>query len=168
MPTSQLILIAAALAVVLLGGLLVLRLRKGTGKTAFEAVEARHADETGGQLMKQREAGFLNIVYGLAASMVVADGRVEKSEVEMAERLGQKLIPGFDGGDFRKLILAHDQLPKFTDMVDSIAPLLPLAAKTEIFQYLQAIATADGNLSPDEKHQIHHVETQFGLDKLTD
>ena len=58
MPTSQLILIAAALAVVLLGGLLVLRLRKGKGKTAFEAVEARHADETGGQLMKQREAGF--------------------------------------------------------------------------------------------------------------
>ncbi|MDA8524698.1 TerB family tellurite resistance protein, partial [Alphaproteobacteria bacterium] len=102
----------------------------------------------------------------LAAAMVVADGEIDKNEIEMAETLGARLIPNFDNEAFLKVVRGHAQLPRFNDMVDAVAPLLPMEAKVEIFDYLQAIATSDGKLSPDERHFIHHVEMRFGLDKL--
>lgn len=161
-------LLVVALAVAI-GVLVLLRRRRlgGTGNTVFEAVEKDHQAETGGQVIKQREAGFLNIVYGLAAAMVVADGHVEAAEIDVAEKLGKRLIPNFDDDAFVTVVRGHAKLPPFTEMVDTIAPLLPLEAKSEIFQYLQAIATADGKVTPDEKHYIHHVETAFGLDKVS-
>ena len=157
------------------GGLVVLSLlvlfllrrsRGSDGKTVFEKIEKAHEKDRLGRLIKQREDSFLNIVYGLAASMVAADGRVEQSEIDMAEKLGARLIPDFNDQDFLRVVNGHKQLPRFTDMVDAVAPLLPLDAKTEIFGYLQAIATSDGQISPDERHYIHHVEVKFGLDKL--
>ena len=144
-----------------------LRRRKaGGGKTVFEKVEKAHERDRLGQLVKQREDSFLNIVYGLAAAMVVADGQVDQSEIDMAEKLGARLIPNFNDQDFLKVVSGHKQLPRFNDMVDAVAPLLPLEAKAEIFDYLQAIATSDGQISPDERHYIHHVEVKFALDKL--
>ena len=134
--------------------------------TVFEQVERDHEADAGGQVVKRFEDGFLSIIYGLAAAMVVADGQIDKAEVEIAERLGKRLIPNFNHEEFVKVVLAHEKLPDFSAMIDSIAPLLPLEAKSEIFQYLQAIATADGKISPDEKHYIHHAEVKFGLDRL--
>ncbi|MCH1568873.1 MAG: TerB family tellurite resistance protein [Alphaproteobacteria bacterium] len=135
-------------------------------KTVFERVETAHADDRLGQVVRQREDSFLSIVYGLAAAMVVADGQVEQSEIDIAEKLGARLIANFDNDAFLKVVKGHAQLPRFNDMVDAVAPLLPLEAKAEIFDYLQAIATSDGQISPDERHYIHHVEVKFGLDKL--
>ena len=160
------VILSLAVAALLLLIAIVLVLRRRKGGTVFEAVEKGHAKEGGGQVIKQREAGFLNIVYGLAAAMVVADGHVDAAEIEIAEKLGKKLIPNFDDEAFVTVVRGYAKLPAFTDMVDTIAPLLPLEAKAEVFQYLQAIATADGKVTPDEKHYIHHVETAFGLDKL--
>ncbi|MGC6534302.1 MAG: TerB family tellurite resistance protein [Parvibaculales bacterium] len=140
--------------------------RRSQKSTVFEKVEKSQEKQSGGQVLKQREAGFLNIVYGLAAAMVVADGQVDKAEIEIAEQLGKKLIPNFDDDAFVMVVRGHAKLPPFTDMIDTMAPLLPLEAKAEIFQYLQAIATADGKITPDEKHYIHHAEVTFGLDKL--
>ena len=152
------------LAGVALAAFFVLRRRKSDA-TVFEQVEKTHEEDASGALMKQREAGFLNIVYGLAAAMVVADGRIEKAEIDRAEELGARLIPNFSNDDFVTVVKGHAKLPHFTDMVDAVAPLLPMEAKAEIFDYLQAIATADGQISPDEKHYIHHVTMAFGLDK---
>jgi tellurite resistance protein len=147
--------------------LILLRRRSLLAKeTVFEKVEKAHEKNRLGQFVKAREDSFLNIVYGLAAAMVVADGEIEEDEIEMAETLGARLIPNFDNEDFLKVVRGHAQLPRFNDMVDAVAPLLPMEAKVEIFDYLQAIATSDGQLSPDERHFIHHVEMRFGLDKL--
>lgn len=151
---------------VLLGVVFLLRRRSKAKETVFEKVEKSHADDGVGSLVKQREEGFLHIVYGLAAAMVVADGRIEQAEIDIAERLGHRLIPNFDDAAFVKVVKAHTQLPRFTEMVDTVAPLLPFEAKLEIYEYLNAIATADGKLSPDEKHYIHHVAMRFELDKL--
>ena len=140
--------------------------RAAKGRTVFEAVEKSHKDESGGQVLKAREAGFLNIVYGLAAAMVLTDGEVDAAEIETAEQLGKRLIPNFDDAAFQKILRAHEQLPPFNKMIDTVAPLLPLEARVEIFQYLQAIATADGKITPDEKHYIHHAEVTFELDRL--
>ena len=97
--------------------------------------------------------------------MVVADGQVEQSEIDMAEKLGARLIPNFNDQDFLKVVSGHKQLPRFNDMVDAVAPLLPLEAKAEI-----SIFTGDSDIgranSPDERHYIHHAEVKFGLDKL--
>ena len=166
MPVEVLAALGGALIVVLLLIVFLLRRRGGGGKTVFEKVEKAHEKDRLGKLVKQREDSFLNIVYGLAAAMVVADGQVEQSEIDMAERLGARLIPNFDDAAFLKVVKGHAQLPRFNDMVDAVAPLLPLEAKTEIFDYLQAIATSDGQISPDERHYIHHVEVKFALDKL--
>jgi uncharacterized tellurite resistance protein B-like protein len=158
--------VAGVLGVV---GVLVIWLRRrhvSAQETVFEKVEKAHASEGRGQFVKQREDSFLNIVYGLAAAMVVADGEIDAHEINMAETLGARLIPNFDNDAFIKIVRGHKKLPRFNDMVDAVAPLLPLEAKVEIFDYLQAIATSDGQLSPDERHFIHHVEMRFGLDKL--
>ena len=167
MPVHMMAALGGALIVVLLLIIFLLRRRKARGgKTVFEKVEKAHEKDRLGQLVKQREDSFLNIVYGLAAAMVVADGQVDQSEIDMAEKLGARLIPNFNDQDFLKVVSGHKQLPRFNDMVDAVAPLLPLEAKAEIFDYLQAIATSDGQISPDERHYIHHVEVKFGLDKL--
>ena len=158
---------AACIVIVLGLALLVLRRRSSSAKeTVFEKVEKAHQKDRLGQFVKEQEDNFLNIVYGLAGAMVVADGEIEGHEIEMAETLGARLIPNFDNEAFLKVVRGHAQLPRFNDMVDAVAPLLPMEAKVEIFDYLQAIATSDGQLSPDERHFIHHVEMRFGLDKL--
>ena len=161
--------IAALGALVLIIGLVIMlrRRRTGrTGKTVFEKVEKAHQKDRVGQIVKQREDSFLSIVYGLAAAMIVADGRVEQAEMDMAETLGKRLIPNFDHDQFITIIRGHKSLPRFNEMVDTVAPLLPMEAKIEIFDYLQAIATADGQISPDERHYIHHVQMRFEIDKL--
>ena len=160
---------ALAAGIVVVVGLVLILLRRGSllaKETVFEKVEKAHEKNRLGQFVKAREDSFLNIVYGLAAAMVAADGEIEEDEIKMAETLGARLIPNFDNEDFLKVVRGHAQLPRFNDMVDAVAPLLPMEAKVEIFDYLQAIATSDGQLSPDERHFIHHVEMRFGLDKL--
>ena len=167
MPVHIMAALGGALIVVLLLIIFMRRRREaGANETVFEKVEKAHEKDRLGQLVKQREESFLNIVYGLAAAMVVADGQVEQNEIDKAEKLGARLIPNFDNQAFLKAVSGHKQLPRFNDMVDAVAPLLPLEAKAEIFDYLQAIATSDGQISPDERHYIHHVEVKFGLDKL--
>ena len=169
MPIHIMAALGGALIFVLLLIIFLLRRRKeGGDDTVFEKVEKAHEKDRLGQLVKQREDSFLNIVYGLAAAMVLADGQVEQNEIDMAEKLGVRLIPNFNDQDFLKVVSGHKQLPRFNDMVDAVAPLLPLEAKAEIFDYLQAIATSDGQISPDERHYIHHAEIKFGLDKLND
>ena len=169
MPVNMMAALGGALIIVLLLIIFLLRRRKeGSDDTVFEKVEKAHEKDRLGQLVKQREDSFLNIVYGLAAAMVLADGQVEQNEIDMAEKLGARLIPNFNDQDFLKVVSGHKQLPRFNDMVDAVAPLLPLEAKAEIFDYLQAIATSDGQISPDERHYIHHAEVKFGLDKLND
>lgn len=160
---------AVAAGIVVVVGLVLILLRRRSllaKETVFEKVEKAHEKNRLGQFVKAREDSFLNIVYGLAAAMVAADGEIEEDEIKMAETLGARLIPNFDNEDFLKVIRGHAQLPRFNDMVDAVAPLLPMEAKVEIFDYLQAIATSDGQLSPDERHFIHHIEMRFGLDKL--
>ena len=165
-----LVIIAASIGILILAGLLIILRRKTssecTGKTVFEKVEKAHKNDRVGQIVKQREDSFLSIVYGLAASMVVADGRVEQAEIDRAEELGKRLIPNFNHDAFMKIIRGHKSLPRFNDMVDTVAPLLPMEAKIEIFDFLQAIATADGQISPDERHYIHHVQMRFEIDKV--
>lgn len=160
----------AGFAGILVIGVLIIVLRRRasgrSGKTVFEKVEKAHQKDRVGQIVKQREDSFLSIVYGLAAAMIVADGRIEQAEIEQAETLGKRLIPNFNHDDFMKIIRGHKSLPRFNDMVDTVAPLLPMEAKIEIFDFLQAIATADGQISPDERHYIHHVQMQFEIDKL--
>ena len=156
---------ASIVVLVLLGFLL--RRRHSGGQAVLEKAEKASPTERPDQLVEHGDERFLNIVYGLAASMVVADGQVEPNEIAMAEKLGARLIANFDNQAFLKLVKGHKQLPRFNDMVDAVAPLLPLPAKVEIFDYLQAIATSDGQISPDERHYIHHVEVKFGLDKLS-
>ena len=158
--------VAIIVLAILLGAVFILRRKKAVAQTVFEKVEKAHEEDGTGALVKQREEGFLHIVYGLAAAMVVADGRIEQAEIDMAEKLGHKLIPNFDDAAFIKVVKAHQKLPRFNDMVDTVAPLLPFEAKVEIHDYLSAIASADGKISPDEKHYIDHVAMRFELDKI--
>lgn len=163
------VILAVIVCVLLVAVLVVFMRRRATGRTGntvFEKVEKAHKQDRVGQIVKQREDSFLSIVYGLAAAMIVADGRIEQAEIDQAEMLGKRLIPNFNHEDFVKIIRGHKSLPRFNDMVDTVAPLLPMEAKIEIFDFLQAIATADGQISPDERHYIHHVQMRFEIDKL--
>ena len=91
MPVHMMAALSGALITVLLLIIFLLRRREaGGGKTVFEKVEKAHEKDRLGQLVKQREDSFLNIVYGLAAAMVVADGQVDQSEIDMAEKLGAR------------------------------------------------------------------------------
>ena len=65
MPVHIMAALGGALIVVLLLIIFLLRRREvGTDKTVFEKVEKAHEKDRLGQLVKQREDSFLNIVYG--------------------------------------------------------------------------------------------------------
>lgn len=110
-----------------------------------------------------REAGIpdepsavhpLQVAYALAASMIAADGKVEQEEVTAAVQIGQRLFDGFDPGALMEKVNNHKSLPGVAELSSLLAQVLNDEGKDAIYQYMQAIAAADGEVAAEEQHQL--------------
>lgn len=102
----------------------------------------------------------VSIISAFGAHMVVADGLVEAEEIDKAEKLGLEIDEGFDFVEFRELCQYPDDIPKLEQLFVDCQALLK-EDKSKIFNYMKQIATADGNISKEEKQLLIMVKSEF-------
>jgi Zn-dependent protease with chaperone function len=108
---------------------------------------------------------LLNVIYLMTAAMVGADGEIDPREVLVAEGIGQKLMSDFDPLEFRAACKSEDP-PSFSDLIDLLKDVLDEDAKTSIYRYLNEVASADGEVSVEERALLAELRQGFGIKVL--
>ena len=96
--------------------------------------------------------------------MVGADGKIDPTEITTSEGIGQQMFADFDGVEFRACCNDVDNLPAFNDIVTILDEPLTLEHKSLVYDYLKAIAMADGELADEEKQLLMHVREEWALE----
>jgi uncharacterized tellurite resistance protein B-like protein len=99
----------------------------------------------------------LQVAYGLAAAMITADNKVEQQEVHVAAQWGQHLFAGFDANMLWHAVQNHKNLPAPAELSSFLAHTLDEPGKQALYNYLQAIASADGHIAPEEQATLNQV-----------
>jgi Zn-dependent protease with chaperone function len=102
------------------------------------------------------------LLAALGAHMVLADGKIEKEEIEKAENIGLSLIDTFDRYEFREYCNYPDIIPEL-DVIINIAADFDDEIKELIHKYLTEIAGSDGAVSIEEKELLTKVETHLKI-----
>jgi uncharacterized tellurite resistance protein B-like protein len=101
--------------------------------------------------------------YALAATMIRADGKIDAAEVETANRLGAELIPGFDTTEF-EAVLNGNRVPDDPFILAGLLRnVLSDDARQRVYDYLVAIANADGELANEEQRLLDGVRVTLAL-----
>jgi tellurite resistance protein len=95
--------------------------------------------------------------------MVGADGRVAPEEIAIAEAIGSRLLEDFDSVDFREVCNNLHEVPDVTALSELLASVLEDEHKSLILRYLNAIAAADGQVSPEERSLLERVSATLGV-----
>ena len=106
---------------------------------------------------------LLHATYSLAAAMVGVDGRIEPSEIVVAESIGQKLFEDFDSVEFREYCNDHGQIQDIVKLSEVLSGVLENNQKDLVIKYLRAISEADGNVSEDEELLLQKVAIGLGV-----
>jgi len=106
---------------------------------------------------------FLNLIYSLVATMIGADGKIEQNEILSAESIGKKIFKGFDAVELRNFCNNLETLPKIADIVDLLGTTLKDDDKQNIYNYLNEIANADGDLADEEKNLLLLIKDSWNL-----
>ena len=96
------------------------------------------------------------LLAALGAHMVVADGSVEREEIDQAEGIGRHMSKSFDHLEFREFCHYPDTLPPMSQLLDAMVNISG-DAKAAIVSYLKAIAEADNDTSPEEQALLDAV-----------
>lgn len=110
---------------------------------------------------EEKPNDFLNATYHLAAAMVGADGKIERSEVVTAENIGTELFSEFDAVEFRSYCNDPSNIAGFRDTVDILSPALTSDHKAIILNYLKQVALADGEIAGEEKELLDYMRGQW-------
>lgn len=117
--------------------------------------------------LKEGEADNSNytqkIVSMYAAFITLADGRVESSEIEMAEAIGLKLFDNFDYFDFREFCHYPDLLPEFEKLLE-VSSDLDTPFKETIYKICHEISKADGDVSTEEIEYLERIKSSLNID----
>lgn len=92
-----------------------------------------------------------------AALMVCADGKVELSEIEEAEKIGEEILPYFNTLEFRELCLNPNNLPNIDSFSEALASL-PNDFVEILLDYLDRIANSDGELDKNEEKYLKKLK----------
>lgn len=111
------------------------------------------------------EINVTQIGYALAVIMIKADGKVEESEIQQAEEIGENIFDDFDEAGFRMLLKKDTQYPSVADLAQLLNQVMPQEGKITVFKYLMAIAMADGNIDASEKEVLNQVARNLGIKK---
>ena len=106
---------------------------------------------------------FLNLIYQLVATMIGADGKIDQNEISSAEKIGSRMFKGFDKVDLRSYCDNLENLPNITNIVDLLGASLNNEDKSNIYDYLDEIANADGDLAEEEKNLLLIIKDVWNL-----
>lgn len=109
------------------------------------------------------EVDPLRVAYGLAASMIAADGKVEDEEVSVAIEIGRQLFTEFEVEEFFKVMKNHKALPGVAELAFLLAEILEENEKALVYQYLAEIAASDGHVADEEQAMLDQVRNNLGL-----
>ena len=101
--------------------------------------------------------------FALAASMILADGVVEESELVAAEKAGDEVFGEFDEAALRLLVEHGKDLPPVEDLAAMLRDVLDSEAKEKVMVYLAEIAMADGHVAPEEREVLEKVGAGLGV-----
>lgn len=95
--------------------------------------------------------------YALAASMILADGKVEESGLVAAEKAGDDVFGEFDEAALRMIVEHGRDLPPVEELAAILRNQLDDEDKEKVMRYLSEIALADGHVAPEEKQMLERV-----------
>jgi uncharacterized tellurite resistance protein B-like protein len=109
------------------------------------------------------QVDVMKACYALAATMIRADGKVDPAEVQTAVRLGAELIPGFDASEF-ETVVAGNRVPDDPFILAGLLRnVLSDDARQRVYDYLVAIANADGDVAREEAQLLDGVRVTLAL-----
>ncbi len=97
------------------------------------------------------------VAAALAASLVAADGVIEKREKEVAVRLGSEIFGGFSGLTFETLLHDITELPPAFELAATLRQFLDEDGAQDVMRYLVAIANADDRVVEVERQELEGV-----------
>ncbi len=103
-----------------------------------------------------------SLLAAFGAHMVLADGKVVSEEIDQAESIGMDLSEHFDHISFREFCHYPESLPSIEELI-SLAAGRQLESRKRIFEYLEKIAHADTEVSPEETTLLKQIQAQFSL-----
>ena len=115
----------------------------------------------------QSQVDVTQLGYSLAASMIVADGKIDNKELEVAVAYGQNVFPDFNEEELRNVVNKAGDLPSPQDIATLLREVLTAEGKKAVCSYLWMIAKADGNVADTEKRLLEEVTANIGLDLST-
>ncbi len=99
----------------------------------------------------------------LAASMILADGNVEESELVAAEKAGDEVFKDFDEAGLRLIVQHGKDLPPVEDLANMLRDSLDQESKEKIMVFLSEIAMADGHVAPEERRMLERIGKGLGI-----
>jgi len=103
------------------------------------------------------------VSYALAASMIMADGSVDESELQAAEKAGDEVFGNFDEAALRMIVESGKKLPPVQDLAGMLRDVLDAKQKGKVLEYLMQIAMANGSISNEERQVIIKVAEGLGV-----
>ncbi|MFO0977868.1 MAG: TerB family tellurite resistance protein [Planctomycetaceae bacterium] len=103
------------------------------------------------------------VSYALAASMIMADGSVDESELQAAEKAGDEVFGNFDEAALRMIVESGKKLPPVQDLAGMLRDVLDAKQKGKVLEYLMQIAMANGSISNEERAVLIKVAEGLGV-----
>ncbi len=101
------------------------------------------------------------LLAALGAHMVLADGVVDPAEIDHAELIGMRMSATFDVIEFREFCHYPTTIPTVDHLLEAARDVSG-EAKRAVFDYLETIAMADRDTSPEERALLATVRRAFG------
>jgi tellurite resistance protein len=103
------------------------------------------------------------MLANIAAHITVADGRIDKSEIKVAEGIGMAMFKDFDYFGYREYCHYPNSLLSIEKLLE-ISSNFDDELKNLIHQMCVDISTADGDSSAEELAIIHDLKVSFNLE----
>jgi Zn-dependent protease with chaperone function len=107
---------------------------------------------------------FLSGLYTMASWVVTADGKIEASEVALAEAYGMKLVPEFDPIDFRQKCENPPSSNDAEAILLTFGHALDVDDKKKLLRYFVALGEA-GAATEQSKEIIQKITNALGEDR---
>lgn len=99
----------------------------------------------------------------LAASMILADGKVDEAELRAAEKAGDEVFKDFDEAGLRMIVQQGKDLPQVEDLANMLRNSVDQNSKEKIMVFLSEIAMADGDVAPEERQMLERIGMALGV-----
>ncbi len=107
---------------------------------------------------------FKEIIYSLAASVIIADEVIEENEIQIATRIGEQLIENFNSDELNRICHNPNEIPKPNKLALLVKEHLTEDGKETILHYLLAIASSSDNENEAGWQAVLLIAKEWNID----